>query len=506
MASLAYITSLSPPRAGAIFTATAASIGTASASRRVVCTAARENGRSLTSATIGGIAATVHTTGVTSNASCAVFSAIVPTGTTADIVMTMNGTLFADIRLSIYTVDDNDLADGDNPSTATNTVTGTSLTTNYTSFAGAVSLIAVGFGFSSKAPISNNRSFIERNADNTYYNASLDSDSSGAQSIDVTWGASSSARSSVVSWELVSAGADIALEGNATDTVTATGSLTTSIKLTALAVSNAIATGGLLSQILLDADAQAISTASGGLTTQINLTGASVSLASGTGDLTVGANGAISGDAFSISNADADLTTAIQLAGSAISLTDANGELTAQISLSGSALAQALASSGLTTSINLSGSAESIALAAAELLTIINLTGNADSTLLATATITTSINLTGNAVSNANANAQFDGTSAVLEADAENTSTATGSLSTQVNLTASAILNALATGNFTTQIVLIGQAQSVATGSGILGGRTSLQYPLAGITQDRPMNSQKSYPLAGRVQLRPLGN
>lgn len=76
------------------YTFTSAAIGTADATRRVVVVAhwaQATNNRTLTSATIGGIAATIHQQSNPANlASVAIISALVPTGTTATIVLNFN--------------------------------------------------------------------------------------------------------------------------------------------------------------------------------------------------------------------------------------------------------------------------------------------------------------------------------------------------------------------------------------------------------------------------------
>lgn len=79
----------------ATYTFTSAAIGVADASRRVVVAVhwgQATNNRTLSSATIGGIAATIHSQSNPANlASVAIISALVPTGTTATIVINFSG-------------------------------------------------------------------------------------------------------------------------------------------------------------------------------------------------------------------------------------------------------------------------------------------------------------------------------------------------------------------------------------------------------------------------------
>ena len=103
---LTYVTSLSDTADLTTYTFTGASIGTAAADRLVVIVAETINtsARTIDSATIGGVAATlVVKTTTTNNAAAAIFSLTVAAGTTADITFTCSGaTLRA--ALHIYTI------------------------------------------------------------------------------------------------------------------------------------------------------------------------------------------------------------------------------------------------------------------------------------------------------------------------------------------------------------------------------------------------------------------
>jgi hypothetical protein len=93
------------------YTFTSVDIGTASSTRRVVVGVVAEdggtNGRTLETATIGGISATIHkqtTFSSGGSAVAAIFSAVVPTGTTATIVADFDGTGDNMNRCAIFVV------------------------------------------------------------------------------------------------------------------------------------------------------------------------------------------------------------------------------------------------------------------------------------------------------------------------------------------------------------------------------------------------------------------
>lgn len=82
-----------------VWTFSTMSIGTASATRRVICLVSGRsstNSRTVSSATIGGISATIdiQTTASSSGSTvAAIIAATVPTGTTADVVVTFSGAM-----------------------------------------------------------------------------------------------------------------------------------------------------------------------------------------------------------------------------------------------------------------------------------------------------------------------------------------------------------------------------------------------------------------------------
>jgi hypothetical protein len=117
---------------GSATTFTSASIGTASGftTRRIIVAISCNNlNGGVVSATIGGISATVHVTTSTSNGDAAIFSADVPTGTTATIVVTQGGTAFSPVVGGIYSVDDALLVSTTPSTSSANTAGATSLTT-----------------------------------------------------------------------------------------------------------------------------------------------------------------------------------------------------------------------------------------------------------------------------------------------------------------------------------------------------------------------------------------
>lgn len=98
-AALTFITTVSDATDLTTYSFAGASIGTADSTRRVVCVvhwmyAGAGTDTVLNSATIGGVAATIHVqtnNGVTASpGGCAIISALVPTGTTGTIAATFN--------------------------------------------------------------------------------------------------------------------------------------------------------------------------------------------------------------------------------------------------------------------------------------------------------------------------------------------------------------------------------------------------------------------------------
>ena len=133
------------------FTKTGAAFGSADANRRVIVAfggAVVDAGRTLVSATIGGVAATVHIQKNQNDTSWSgEISAVVPTGTTGDIVLTMADSVFSPNYYSLWTAD-NSLFNSTTPNTGSGGVTGdVSVTTgSVTSLADGFIIAVTGFG------------------------------------------------------------------------------------------------------------------------------------------------------------------------------------------------------------------------------------------------------------------------------------------------------------------------------------------------------------------------
>jgi hypothetical protein len=130
-----------------------------------------------------------------------------------------------------------------------------------------------------------------------------------------------------VEWNVVYTGAAAALEGSAAAESSATGALTTEIRLAG--------------------EAAAESSATGELTTGIPLAGEAAAQAAAAGTLT-DAPAELESSAAAESSATGALTTEIRLAGEAAAESSATGELTTGIPLAGEAAAQAAATGNLT--------------------------------------------------------------------------------------------------------------------------------------------------------------
>jgi hypothetical protein len=191
----------------------------------------------------------------------------------------------------------------------------------------------------------------------------------------------------------------------------------------------------------------ALASATGVLTTAIRLAGSAGATASATGTLTTGIS--LAGTAVAQAAAAGTLTTSIRLAGTVAGQASASGTLTTAIALAGSAAAQALASGTLTTGIALTGGASAVASAYGTLtVPTAGLTGTAQASATASGVLTTAISLAG-------------------RADAA--TGASGTLTTGIALAGSAGAQASATGVLTTGIALAGSAQASASASGVLG-------------------------------------
>ena len=110
--ALTFATSVQSTPSGSTATATGVSIGSAFSTRLVIVMWRRNFNQTMTSATIGGVACSGATGGMVDHQDTTgnggdqgVFWALVPTGTTATIVLTNSGTFFSTPHFTVYTVD-----------------------------------------------------------------------------------------------------------------------------------------------------------------------------------------------------------------------------------------------------------------------------------------------------------------------------------------------------------------------------------------------------------------
>jgi hypothetical protein len=139
--TLSFVGTTAGSHSGAVETFTSVNIGTASGftTRRIICVIWNNVTYALlaggTPPTIGGITATVHAQVNQSSGGpgAYIFSADVPTGTTATVVVTFASSIFADLHISIYTVDDALLV-STTPQTGTGSTGSSVLTLSTSSF------------------------------------------------------------------------------------------------------------------------------------------------------------------------------------------------------------------------------------------------------------------------------------------------------------------------------------------------------------------------------------
>lgn len=223
----------------------------------------------------------------------------------------------------------------------------------------------------------------------------------------------------------VAAGGDTALAGAATGAGTASGALTTAIRLAASpggtgTAAAALTTGGAA----LAAAATGSGTAAGALTTGIALAGAGTGSGVATGSLTTAV--ALAGAATGSGTASAALTTAIQLAAAATGAGAVAANLTAgSTGLVGAATGSGTAAGALTTAIRLGAVATGTGTAAGALTTTIRLAAAAVASGAAAGSLTTGI---------------------ALSAAPVGAGTAAGALTTAIRLAAAAVGSGIATG------------------------------------------------------------
>lgn len=251
-----------------------------------------------------------------------------------------------------------------------------------------------------------------------------------------------------------------------------------------------VAAGGAV----LQGASLSVASASGALSTQIRLAGNAVSVSQATGGLT--AQIRFSGDAIAQAVSAAALTAGIKLSAAAVSSAAANGSLSAMINLIGSAAGQASASGSLTTGASgLAATAAASAAAPASLTVQIQFSATALAQAAGIATLSTvPSGLSGNAIVQASAPAAMTA-SIRLTAAAISTAISSGSMTTEIPLSTSAIAQATASAGLSTgaggmgsnaagsvsanaalstQIRLGGNAQAASAAAGTLAGMESM--------------------------------
>jgi len=179
------------------------------------------------------------------------------------------------------------------------------------------------------------------------------------------------------------AGPAAVLEGNAADVATATGALTTGIKLAGTPADVATATGALTTGIKLAGTPADVATATGALTTGIKLAGTPADVATATGALTTGIP--LAGTPADVATATGALTTGIKLAGTPADVATATGALTTGIPLLGNAAC--VVTVIVLETVELTGLAQAVVTVAGDLTTQIPLGGAVSCVVTATGVV-----------------------------------------------------------------------------------------------------------------------
>jgi hypothetical protein len=228
--SLTFIGRVGASRTGAVHSATDVAIGTASSNRRVICFIAggTAGGRPIVSGVIGGVDDDAFGSGSGNGCITGYVSAVVPTGTTADISVTLSNDDFFTVDFLVYTVE-NDEFDISEAVTATDTsASSTELTFDYTAAAGATTAIVMGStNGGGKGSIDSPTSpwVIDRSGTfgSVSLAVSLDEETAGAKSVLFDWGGSDIPSSGfALSIPPFPAGGAAAITGTATTGMTET--------------------------------------------------------------------------------------------------------------------------------------------------------------------------------------------------------------------------------------------------------------------------------------------
>lgn len=181
-------------------TFTALAIGTADTNRRVVCvvTSVLDSDSAVT-ATIGGVSATQHGAAwITGTGSwTALFSAVVPTGTTANVVMTLDHAPSNTARCSTYTVDDSKIVAA-SATLGENTTSGaTSLAVSYSETNQGVTIGGI-FWLDSASKTASVSGFTENNNNDQQISFYKTNTGTGTVNATTSWTGSFAAASAVV--------------------------------------------------------------------------------------------------------------------------------------------------------------------------------------------------------------------------------------------------------------------------------------------------------------------
>jgi hypothetical protein len=190
---------------GSTETATAANLGTASSTRFVIVSVAIGgcSGRSISSATIGGVTATVNYTVHEGALECVGFiSALVPTGSTGDIVVTMTSTMFGGGSYAVYTIDQASLSSTTPTTGSANTAGGTSESPSVSAAAGAfvLGVDTFGNGSAAKNPVTVSGGFTKDIQDALKGFFHLSSVSAGTTTPTISWTGTFSSQSALTAW------------------------------------------------------------------------------------------------------------------------------------------------------------------------------------------------------------------------------------------------------------------------------------------------------------------
>lgn len=251
------------------------------------------------------------------------------------------------------------------------------------------------------------------------------------------------------------------------DTVaTATGAMTTAIRLLGAASALVTAVGGLNAQIQLRGSLASVATAQANLVTAILLAGSIVDSTNAVGAL-AGTDNTLAGNAVVTSTAAGLLNAQIRLVGAAAALVTAVGALATQIKLQSAVLSTTGASGSLSAGTQLNAAATVAVTATGALLTGIKVAGAAVLIVQAAGDLTAHIQLVGAAIAVSVATGDLTAHTGI-GGIAQSVATATGALTSLITLRAAAFSDTAAGSALLTQIPLQGGALVTDSASGDL--------------------------------------